>query len=320
MIPEKPDILIRDITKDMYILGSAHIGRREQLGKSIDHETMVECRRFIKRIIGLWGGLKLEALGVDIVMPYLFSLDRSGKWKNRFLEVLGEVFRESAWYKCPVPKPAFHRFATNYKKADIFTTAELDRFFKPENFVFYQFYLFFLLCLSGGLRLGEVRAVQAKQIIFERKILIVDGFCRRDGIRTVYNKKGSPDNPKFRLVYLPELTLEKMENWIKDNAIGPEDFCFTMDRRPIRQEMAESVFYRALQTAGFIPLPEKKRKGGQGGRTAETDQSQIEAAGRPKIDPSFLALYLYQPNAAGIDGKRTTTHDWPYKRGHGRLL
>jgi integrase len=209
------------------------------------------------------GDLKLEALGVDLVMPYLFSLDRFGKWKNRFLEILGEIYMEAPWYDCRVSKPAFQRFAITSRKADIFTTAELDRLFRPENFVSYQLYLFFLLCLSRGMRIGEVRA---KQIIFDRKVLIIDGYCRHDGTRTTYNKKGSPDNPKFRLVYLPELTLGKMQDWITEKKIGPEDYCFTTSGgKPIGREWAEIVFYQALQAVGFIPLPEKKEKAARGG-------------------------------------------------------
>jgi hypothetical protein len=69
------------------------------------------------------------------------------------------VYTETPWYDCRVQKLAFQRFAANSKKADIFTTAELDRLFKPENFISY---LFFLLCLSGGMRIGEVRAGPGK--------------------------------------------------------------------------------------------------------------------------------------------------------------
>jgi integrase len=293
MISGKPAILIRDIAEDMYIPGSAHVNRRQQLGKSIDHETMAECRRFIKKIIGLWGDIKLEALGIDVVMPYLFGLDRSGKWKNRFLEILGEIFTEAPWYDCRVSKPAFQRFAANSRKADIFTTEELDRLFRPENFVSYQLYLFFLLCLSGGMRLGEVRAVRAKQIIFDRKVLIIDGFCRHDGTRTIYNKKGSPEDPKFRLVYLPELTLAKMRDWIAENAIEPEGYCFTTSGgKPIGREWAGVVFYRALQAAGFIPLLEKKERAAWG----EGRQKQIKARLKPldsrKLVPHSLR-YTY---------------------------
>jgi integrase len=293
MVPEKSAALIRNIAKDMYIPGSAHVGRRKQLGKSIDPETLAESRRYIKRITGLWGGLKLEALGVDVVMPYLFGIDRSGKWKNRFLEILGEVYTEAPWYDCRVQKPVFQRFAANSKKADIFTTAELDQLFKSENFASYQLYLFFLLCLSGGMRIGEVRAVRAKQIIFDRKVLIIDGFCRHDGTRTVYNKKGSPDNPKFRLVYLPELTLEKMQNWIAENNIGPEDYCFTTaEGKPIRQELAETVFYRALQAAGFIPLPEKRKKAAWGKGRQKQIRTKLKPPDGRKLVPHSLR-YTY---------------------------
>jgi integrase len=278
----------------MYIPGSPHVGRRKQLGKSTDHETMMESRRYIKRIMELWGDLRLETLGVDVVMPYLFGADRSGKWKNRFLEILGEIYTEAPWYGCRVSRPAFHRFAANSRKADIFTTVELDQLFKPENFTSYQFYLFFLLCLSGGMRIGEVRAVRAKQIIFDRKVLIVDGFCRHDGTRTVYSKKGSPEDPKFRLIYLPELTLGKMRDWITRNNIGLEDYCFTTSGgKPISRERAETAFYRALQTAGFIPLPPKREKAARGeGRQKQTRARLRPPDGRKLVPHSLRYTYV----------------------------
>jgi integrase len=292
--PQKTEILLRDIAENMYIPASPHVSRRKQLGKSTDHETMSESRRYIKRIMGLWGDMKLESLSVDVVMPYLFGVNRSGKWKNRFLEILGEIYTEAPWRDCRVSKPAFQRFAANSRKADIFTTAELDRLFKPENFTSHQFYLFFLLCLSGGMRLGEVRAVRAKQIIFDRKVLIIDGFCRRDGTRTIYNKKGSPDNPKFRLVYLPELTLGKMRDWIAENEICPEDYCFTTGGgKPIGREWAEIAFYRALQAAGFIPTPEKRERAARGeGRQKQTKVKLKPSDGRKLVPHSLRYTYV----------------------------
>jgi hypothetical protein len=251
-----PNVLVGDIARDMYIPGGAHFNRRIQLGRSVNPDTMSECRRYVTLIADLWGGLPLTSLGVDVVMPYLFGVNKSGKWKNRFLEVLGEVFSEAPWYGCVAVKPAYKRFAANSRKADIFTTEELNRLFVPENFNPPMFYQFFLLCLSAGLRLGEARAVRVKQIVFDRRVLIVDGFLKKTGERTNYNKKGSPDNPKFRLVFLPDRTLDLMAAWIGASGAGPEDYCFTMDNRPVRQEMAEAAFYRALRAAGFVPAPE----------------------------------------------------------------
>jgi len=258
---EPEPVLIRQIADKMYIPGSAHVNRRRQLGKSVDLGTMIECRRYIDHILKLWGNMSLESLSVDLVMSYLFQDRRSGKWKNRFLEILGEIYSEAPWHGSQVRRPAFQRFAANSKKADIFTTQELNRLFRPQNFPSDLYYLFFLLCLSGGLRLGEARGVRVKQIIFDRKVLIVDGFCKQDGTRTTYNKKGTPENPKFRVVFLPDLTIEKMAVWIKEKSLQAEDFCFTLENGcPICKETLERAFYSALQSAGFIPYPEPDQR------------------------------------------------------------
>jgi integrase len=226
-------------------------------------------------------------------MDRLFLVERSGKWKNRFLEVLGEVFIEAPRYGYRIQKPTFQRFAANSKKADIFTTDELDRIFQPKNFPSEQFYLFFLTCLSGGMRLGEVRGLRAKQLIFDRKILIIDGFCKKNGTRTNFNKKGTPDDPKFRLVYLPDLTLNKMETWIRQNAIQGDDFCFTINGRPIRQETAENAFYQTLQNTGIIPRLESAPKNKPGeGRKKQCREKLKPLDGRKLVPHSLRYTYV----------------------------
>ncbi len=285
-------ITIADIAEFMYVPGSTHIKRRIQLGKIIEPETMVDCRRYIKIIIEKWGEMPLRNLTVDTVMPYLFDLDKSGRWKNRFLEVLGEIYTESAWFNCWTPKPEFKKFASNFRKADIFTTAELERLFQPENFPDEMFYLFYLLCLSGGLRLGELRAVRVKQIMFDQKVLIVDGFCKRDGTRTNYNKTGTPDHPRLRLVFLPDLTLEKLKNLITAQNLQPDDFCFTVNDKPVREELAETVFYRALQKSGFIPLPPKKTPAKRGEGKQKQNKDKLKPFDGRKLVPHSLR-YTY---------------------------
>ena len=278
------EITIAEIAGEMYIPGSAHVNRRVQLGKSAEIETMLECRRYIKYIIALWGDIRLKDLDAAEVMPYLFASKKSGKWKNRFLEVLGEIYTESTWYKCRIIKPKFQRFAYKSNKPDIFTTAELDRLFKPDNFPDEMFYLFFLLSLSAGLRLGEARAVRAKQIIFEHKVLIVDGFCKADGTRTNYNKKGTPENPKFRVVFLPDMTLDKMASWIAAKGLKDDDYCFALkDGRPAWRETYERTFHYALQSAGFIQKSKDKNK-------RETGLKPID--GRKLVPHSLRYTYI----------------------------
>jgi integrase len=109
------------------------------------------------------------SIETDQVVNYLFTLERSGSWKNRYLSIFGEIYTEAPRYGIKAPRPDFPAFAKNSKKADIFTSPELKLLFTPENFPSPEFFLFFLLSLSGGLRLGEARAVRLKQIMFEKK-------------------------------------------------------------------------------------------------------------------------------------------------------
>jgi integrase len=201
---DNPEILIKHIAEIMYIPGSAHIDRRRQLGKSINIDTLKECRNYINLIIEQWGIRDLKSIETDEILNYLFTVQRSGSWKNRYLSVFKEIYIEAPRYGCKARCPDFPRFALHKKKADIFTTMELKAFLKPENFPNDMFFLFFLLSLSGGLRLGEARAVRLKQFVFNRKALIIDGFCKENGERTNYNKKGSEEDPKFRIVLLPD--------------------------------------------------------------------------------------------------------------------
>lgn len=248
---KNPDVLLSEIADTMYFPGSAHVDRRRQLGKSTDTETMLESRRYIEQILKQWGKTPLQNIETEEVLTHLFSIPRSGSWKNRYITIFKEIYEEAPRYGCKINIPNFPHFALNSKKADIFSDTELKALFQLENFSDYQYYVFFLLMLSGGLRLGETRAIRLKQIVPAKKALIVDGFCKQDGTRTVYNKKGTPENPKARIVLLPDLTLAVVLNYIASLELNPDDFIFTLNNKPIRSEMAEDVFNRVLVNIGL---------------------------------------------------------------------
>ena len=255
------EALIRDIAKNMYIPGGDHVNRLNQLGRVFDIDTIKDARRYINKIIEEWGGRPLASIDPTEITTHLFNKERGGQWKNRYKKIFSEIYDEAKWQKLKIPKPQFDRFAVRPKKADVFTTEELNRLFIPENFFSEMFYTMFLLCLSGGLRLGEVRAVRSKQIFFEHKALVVDGFCKRDGRRTSYNKKGSPENPRFRVTMLPDLTLEKLSRHISANNIKDEDLLFTeTGGKPLTQDRAQWVFGRALRKAKITETENQKPK------------------------------------------------------------
>jgi len=148
---------------------------------------MTESRGMTIRIVNDFGNTEVKELTVKEVVSHLMDIDRSGSWKNRYIQILGEIYEEATWYGTSVITPSFPTFARNSKKADIFTTEELTKILKVENFPSELFYLFFLLCISEGLSLGEIRAVRCKQIFFDRKLIIVDGFCKKNGECMPYN-------------------------------------------------------------------------------------------------------------------------------------
>ena len=249
-IAANPDILVEEIARYMFIPGSPHLQRRQQLKKSIDDQT-IKCNRvFMKHIMTTWGSRSLRSLELNEVMNYLFAAPRSSSWKNQYIYALNEIYLEAQFLGCKIFKPDFPTVGSTKIKADAFTEAELEQFFKRENFT-HDFFLFFLCSLSGGLRVGETRGMLGKQIIFDRKAVIVDVFLKSNGTRTNYNKKGSPEHPKLRAVPYPDLTLKLLQEHITTNNIGPYDYVFTYDGKPIKKTMIKGAFNVALIKAGI---------------------------------------------------------------------
>jgi integrase len=291
-LANNPDMLVREIAENMFIPGSDHLSRRRQLKKSVSIETLKDKRVFMRYIIEAWGDRMLRSLELDEVMNYLFSVERSASWKNQYVSALNEIYQEGQFLGCKIYKPGFPTIGKETNKADIFTEAELERLFVPQNFSPDFFFLFFLCSLSGGLRLGEARAMRAKQIIFEKKAVVVDGFLKADGRRTVYNKKGSPEHPKLRVVPYPDLTLQLLADHVTRSAIQPDDYLFTYNGAPVSPSLAETAFNRALIKAGITAdINTLKEKGiWKGGRIQKKEGFIPD--GRRLVPHSFRYTYI----------------------------
>jgi integrase len=309
---KNPDILVEDIAKNMFLPGSAHIQRRAQLKKSVTEESMITNRVFMKHIIATWGKRMLRSLELDEIMNYLFSVDRSASWKNQYISNLNEIYQEGQFMGCKVYKPDFPSIGKIENKADIFTQDDLERFFKPDNFTHDFFFLFFLCSLSGGLRLGETRGLMARQIIFDKKAVIIDGYLKSNGTRTVYNKKGTPEHPKLRVVPYPDLTLNLLKAIIEKNNIGPTDFVFTYNEHPIKKTMAETAFKLALVNAGIARSKDELIKMGfwQKGHI-QCSADELTPDGRRLIPHSLRFTYITRMSRE-MDAhtlKKLTCHD-----------
>ncbi|MBR4158498.1 MAG: tyrosine-type recombinase/integrase [Spirochaetia bacterium] len=243
---------IRDVAAEMFLMQSDHVKRRRLMGQTVKEITMNGYRTYTEMIIEQWGNYSLHELAVKDVMDYLFHDPRSASWKNQYIAILTEVFSEGIFQGCSVPMPAFHRFIRNSKKADVFTSEEIKRLFQIKNWENRTFYYMFLLCLTGGLRLGEARAFRACQFHNSQKI-VIDGFMSRTGTRHPYNKGGSSDNLKARISVVPARFVNILCRYINRRELKGDDLLFTYRGKPIRQEYAEKAFKRALAMAGISP-------------------------------------------------------------------
>jgi integrase len=196
----------------------------------------------------------LSQLKVEEVGKFLFALNRSGSYKQNFISKIKEMYREAYWYGCNIPIPSFPVFAKKTKKGDIFTSEELSKLFNPEIYADKGLYLFYLYCLSGGLRMGEARATRPQQILFDKKALIVDGFAKVDRTRAKYNKKGTEEHPKLRIVPLPDVTLNLLKEHIEERQIAQDDFIFKGQKlpdKPITAFYVHDNLKRIMEKAGI---------------------------------------------------------------------
>ena len=245
--------LIRNIASDMFLPESEHMNRMRSFGKNLDERSISLYRFFIKRIITDFGNKQIQNIKVsDIEKVLLNDRNHSGSWKNQYLETFCAIYDNTQWVCTkPVNRPVFTKFARNSKKADLLSTEELNLIISRRFWEREQDYILFLLIASCGLRIGEARGLRRNQFLFNKKILVVDGFCKRNGERTNYNKKGSDENRKIRIVPIPDMTIKIVQNYIKTWLIGENNFLFMMNGHPVRQEYLRSAFNRVLKRAGI---------------------------------------------------------------------
>lgn len=222
--------LIKNVAADLYLPGSLHIARLKEFGKVLSEETRLQKRHCIELIIKQFGEYDISKLKIaDIELFLLKDKRHSGSWKNFYLETFGSIYDETIW-KCDqqIAKPKFEKFARNSKKSDIFTESELFKLFTSSKlWNSYDEYLFFFIVSACGLRLGEAIGLRVDQFFFNEKILIINGFAKKNGIRTDYCKCGNSDNKKYRCVPMSDKLIEKVKTYIQNKKLSNNEFLFT---------------------------------------------------------------------------------------------
>jgi integrase len=141
-------------------------------------------------------------------------------------------------------------------RTDIFSEDEVTRLFNPELYADKARRLFYICCLTAALRTGEARGLRVKQILFDREALIVDGFVRNDGTRTDYTRLGPEEHPKFRIVPLPEITLNLLREHLAERRVSGDGFIFRGQKepdKPITASYVQDNLKRIIKKAGIEP-------------------------------------------------------------------
>ena len=251
--------LIKNIAAEMYLPESEHLKRLESFGRHISEETRSQKRQHIELIIQKWGERSINDLRVSEIEQYLLLDNHSGSWKNFYLETFGNIYDETIWC-CdkPVLKPQFQRFARNSRQSDIFSAEELNKIFDLKLWNDYQEYLLFYITATCGLRLGEARGLKVNQFNFKEQYLLVNGFCKKNGFRTNYNKKGNENEKKYRVVPLTDECVLKVSNYIFQRHLDSDDFLFTFSDKPISQDRLYRTFTGIVKNLNLNPDSTRK--------------------------------------------------------------
>lgn len=248
---------IKDIAQDMYLIGSEHVRRRAQLGKTVKIETLRESRRFTEHVIKQFGQIDILDLNAKDVVNYLFSVDRSASWKNQFVGALNEIYKEAVLTGIDVKSLEIPRFSSKAKKSDVFTSEELKKLLRPENFDNDAAFILFLLTAAAGLRISEARGFRTCQYLQKQQMVIVDGFMARDNLeRYAYNKTGSDDNPRWRVAIVQGFAVDAIESFLRwqncevsanSGKEGADAVAFKYNGAPFRIEYLRRLFNRAIK-------------------------------------------------------------------------
>lgn len=251
------EYLIENIAQNMFETGSSSYSRRAYRGQSTHRITLEHLKRHVTEIVEIWGEKDIRTLKEMDVVNYLVKKERSNSWKNEFLAALREIYREASWNSLNVVMPNIQNFKKQMNKADIFTWHELKVFLNRNNFKNDSMYVFFVLCFHAGLRIGEVCGARVNQLVSKKNAFVVDGYIDNDGSRTIYNKKGSAEKPKYRAVIIPSKVVKILDKYIKENNLKEDDFLFTRNGVVMTRYYPESQFRQALKKSG---IDRKERK------------------------------------------------------------
>ncbi len=233
------------------------IRRQHAKGRSFGSANAAQRRAHLEKwILPAFGDRALTDLRKPEIETWLVGLDLANQTKNHILYTLRIVLREAedAGLLKASPLARVEALGKAFRPRDVFSAAELRKLFPTDReeltriWARYQHAVMFLVMATAGLRVGEARAIQWRQVLAGDRALLVDRAIKAD--ETV----GGTKTGETRVVVLPSRTLAELAAW-REQALWsePEDLVFPGADRgtPVSRAAVSHRLTPAMERAGI---------------------------------------------------------------------
>ena len=250
--------LVSELSKNMFVPGSEFLQLQENLGKKHSPITLRIYNNRLEEIVKDFGSIELTNMSVKKVIDCLAKKEKSATWKNQYIYVLKMIYSYANYNDAHILTPQFPRFVIHQKKSDIFTPDEIRLILNPDFYNHEVFYYLFLLIFGAGLRSGEARAFKPNQLIRDKHSILINGFIDFKNRRTNYNKTGSSENLRWRVVPLPQFVFTKLNEYIEKTGCATDELLFkSIHNKPLDKSSTLKAIQSVVKKAN-IPVNGRK--------------------------------------------------------------
>ena len=248
----------------MFDQNSKYLIKCKNKGRTITEKTRKMKVYNLNKFLDKFGDMAVDTVEPSDIDNWLLEFDRSNSWRNSFLEMANEVYKELYAYhlinRLPIfehfkvktqstkgilyPNEISELFPTDTKKLmDIWNRNNRD----PEYYNFMFATLFFVI-LTTGMRSGEAQALKEEQFLAPDTIIL--NAMISDGERVDHLKKGNEENKKWRVVILPDKAVA-MLNYLKTIQVKTTDYVFEYHGKPVSGNYMNKRFKYCLDMQGI---------------------------------------------------------------------
>ena len=253
---------LRAFTANFFIPGKCpYLAWKSQQG-GIKAQTAYEHRKNLEKyILPQFGDRFLgEPTEADIEAAIGSVAGLSGSSRNNILNTYRIIMVEARRARLIQEIPKFRRFARRSMRKDIFSAAECKALFPDDPGELAAVWrmsenditgctvgLYFRLILHAGMRPAEGRAVTVGQLYPEHNGLLIDRQLDVEN-RESLPKKGTREDPRWRLVRIPSQTMQMLIDYISEQDIS-EGPVFQYEGKPLDRRYLHRRWRIGLENA-----------------------------------------------------------------------